>query len=496
MSLSRSRLYKPLLGVLILGLLGSSVFTQRRLNTLRREHGLTRLEPLQNAPPILTLTTVVLGGFRGLIANALWIRALELQDEDKFFEMVQLADWITKLQPHIATVWVVQAWNMSYNISVKFTSAADRWNWVRRAIELLRDEGLHYNPKNTDIYRELAWQFQNKMGHNLDDAHGFYKNLWAHEMQAVLGAGRPDFDALISPKTDDARARAKILRETYKLDPAVMKELDLKYGPLEWRLPEAHALYWASLGKRYATQPGEYIKLQRVVYQAVFSAFHRGRIVQMSERGLELGPNLALADKTDATFEETMAGDPEQRELISRAHKNFLLDAVYYFYVHNQPAEAERWFKKVHDRYPRDYPANMTMEEYAINVRLQEDIGETDQNRITSHLRGLLLQSYSNLARGDDDEAVGYGALARNLWSIYMQKVIKSKSEQRVSLPPLEDLQRGAVRQLLDPEAGLQDSLAAVLRTKIPELAAQVDAEFRARRATNAPPAAVPPPGP
>ena len=81
---------------------------------------MTRVEPLENAPPVLAFTTVALGGFRGLIANALWIRANDLQDDDKFFEMAQLADWITKLEPHFAQVWLVQAWNMAYNISVKF----------------------------------------------------------------------------------------------------------------------------------------------------------------------------------------------------------------------------------------------------------------------------------------------------------------------------------------------------------------------------------------
>ena len=60
--------------------------------------------------------------------------------------MVQLADWITKLQPHFVTVWVHQAWNMAYNISIKFTDPADRWNWVRRGIELLRDEGCAITP--------------------------------------------------------------------------------------------------------------------------------------------------------------------------------------------------------------------------------------------------------------------------------------------------------------------------------------------------------------
>ena len=62
---------------------------------------------------MLAFTTQVLGGFRGLIANALWIRATQLQEDDKYFEMVQLADWITKLEPHFVQVWLVQSWNMA-----------------------------------------------------------------------------------------------------------------------------------------------------------------------------------------------------------------------------------------------------------------------------------------------------------------------------------------------------------------------------------------------
>ena len=63
---------------------------------------------------------MALGGFRGLISNFLWIRANDLQQDDKFFEAAQLADWITDLEPHFAQVWKFQAWNMAWNISVKF----------------------------------------------------------------------------------------------------------------------------------------------------------------------------------------------------------------------------------------------------------------------------------------------------------------------------------------------------------------------------------------
>ncbi|HEX4342905.1 MAG TPA: hypothetical protein VH255_05920, partial [Verrucomicrobiae bacterium] len=219
-----SRAKKILLVLLAILLLFSSSRVQQSMNRDRETLGLTHADVLENAPPVLVFTTVALGAFRGLISNALWIRANNLQDDDKFFEAAQLADWITKLEPHFSQVWVNQAWNMSYNISVKFKDFSDRWNWVQRGIELLRDQALKYNPSDILIYRELAWHFQHKIGANLDDASMYYKEAWAHDMEQVLGSGRPNFDELINPQTADAKARAKILRETYKLDPAFMKQ--------------------------------------------------------------------------------------------------------------------------------------------------------------------------------------------------------------------------------------------------------------------------------
>src|SRR5882724_3728368 len=165
------RLYKWLLGAMAAVLMAGVSLSQNGLAREREELGLTRYTELKGAPPMLALTTVALGGFRGLIANALWIRANDLQQDGKYFEMVQLADWITKLEPSLTQVWTVQAWNMAYNISVKFTNPYDRWRWVQRGIELLRDDGLRYNPREALMYRELGWFFQHKMGQNMDDAH-------------------------------------------------------------------------------------------------------------------------------------------------------------------------------------------------------------------------------------------------------------------------------------------------------------------------------------
>src|SRR4051812_47657616 len=249
-----SRLKKILLLIIAGALLGAVSRVQQAMNRERARLGITRVEPLKNAPPVLAFTTVALGGFRGLISNALWMRATDLQDDEKFFEMAQLADWITKLEPTYAQVWVHQAWNMAYNISVKFKDWPDRWRWVRRGIELLRDEGLVYNPNEMLIYRELGWIFQHKIGQNLDDAHMYYKQQLANDMAAVFGKKRPNLDELINPQTDDQRARAGVLTEKYKMEPKLMKEVNETYGPLEWRLPEAHAIYWGVKGLRAAEQ--------------------------------------------------------------------------------------------------------------------------------------------------------------------------------------------------------------------------------------------------
>src|SRR5213083_1207718 len=196
------RFYKAGLLLSAAGLLVGVSRFQQALNRQRAEPelGLTRGVGLgSNAPPVLAFTTVALGGFRGLIANALWIRANDLQQQDKYFEKVQLADWITKLQPHFVTVWTHQAWDMAYNISIKFNNPRDRWQWVQRGIELLRDEALKYNPDEPLIYRELGWIFQHKIGQDLDDAHKYFKSEWAREMDQVMAG--TNYQALINPQT-------------------------------------------------------------------------------------------------------------------------------------------------------------------------------------------------------------------------------------------------------------------------------------------------------
>lgn len=476
-----ARLKKFLLLALAVVLLFGVSRVQIALNRDRDQLGLTRVQPLENAPPVLAFTTVALGGFRGLIANALWIRASDLQDEDKFFEMMQLADWITKLEPHFVQVWLVQAWNMAYNVSVKFKDLEDRWRWVNRGIELLRDDGLRYNPNEVLIYRELAWFFQHKMGQNLDDAHMLYKQQWANEMAAVFGKlRRPNLDELVNPQTDEQRERAKLLREKYKMDAAFMKLVDTTYGPLEWRLPEAHAIYWAALGLEKAklnptkVKQDDLIQLRRVIYQSMHLAVQRGRLVEnFVDKAFEFGPNLDIVPKTNFAYEQAMEEDAENREHISRAHRNFLRLAIYFLYLHNRVPDSAEWYKYLGELYPdktlidddtNSIPSRVTLDRYVM-ATVQVDVNETDRNKVQSTIEAFVTRAYQSLIVGEDDQYAGLRMMARKVWQTYMSQI--EGSEGRIGLPPVEETEKVIRDRMLDPEQGLPYEYRVVFRLKL-----------------------------
>jgi len=458
------RFYKlTLLGVALALLAGVSAF-QRQLNHQRADLGLTRVAPLENAPPMLAFTTVALGGFRGLIANALWIRANDLQMEDKFFEQVQLADWITKLEPTFVQVWVVQAWNMAYNISVKFRDPYDRWRWVQRGIELLRDEGLKYNPKEALIYRELGWFFQHKMGQNMDDAHLVYKFEWAKEITRVLGAARPNYDELLNPQTDDARRRVALLRDKFKMDPAMMKKADDLYGPLEWRLPEASAIYWAMVGLDNSKK-SELITLRRVIYQSLHMSVMRGKIVLARPDGsLVFGPDLSKIPMAHEGYEKMLAEETEKPDAIKRAHRNFLREAVYQLYMHSRLTEANRWMTVLKKEYPEAVPRNQPVEEYALQ-RMTQSMTDINHNKTKALIEGLLTQHFENLAIDNDDRAAGLLRMARQIWQFYDSAISNRRDQLR--LEPIDEMYGRIRDELLKPETGLAPEYAAILRTKL-----------------------------
>lgn len=289
------------------GLFAAAATRVPGLNAQRTSAELVHTNLADAATPELMFGPLLAIG-RAPLVDYLWMRASSLKEAGRYFDAYQLAETIGRLQPRFAAVWAFNAWNMAYNISVTMRSAEDRWRWVRNGIELLRDQGLKHNPRNTVMYKELAWIYFHKVGDFMDDKHMYYKLQLALLMEDIQGPGpNPDYAAmaaapqtwpeleqdaevaaiakrlralgedpaapgrflgllarqdlpreLAAVMTDPAAAAARRriemfwrnrrLRDEAKLDPARILRLREVFGPLDFRTADANALYWANLG--------------------------------------------------------------------------------------------------------------------------------------------------------------------------------------------------------------------------------------------------------
>jgi hypothetical protein len=164
------------------GVLGAQVRQQRRELKLGPRRDLN-----EKLPPYLVVANTMSGPFRGLMIDMMWYRLEEMKQQGKYHEANQLSRWIVMLQPRFPKVWDFMAWNMAYNISVKTDTPQERWDWVSKGINLLRDEGIPLNPNSVGLYKQLSWIFSHKVGQMSDDMHWYYRAELAREWQELLG---------------------------------------------------------------------------------------------------------------------------------------------------------------------------------------------------------------------------------------------------------------------------------------------------------------------
>jgi hypothetical protein len=463
----------------------------------RAETGMDAGDPLENTPPVVAFTTVALGGFRGLIVDALWLRATRLQDEGRYFELVQLADWITKLEPRFAPIWAFHAWNMAYNVSVLMDDPADRWRWVRHGIELLRDRGLRYNPGEPQLYRELGWIFQHKMGEMMDQAHLYYKRAWAEEIEACLDGPSPEYDrlenaptrgevlanpdaaALVAALRDagtdpfapslvrpdrrpeaardlleahpGARALLDHLRRAYledvlKMDPAVMREVDERYGPLDWRLPEAHAIYWAWRGRERAEGFAR-VNLERMIFQSLSAAFRRGRLTIDPDLDLFIpSPNLDLLPRVQAAYEEAIAQFPDQPSLVT-AYANFLKEAMVIAASYNQTGRSRDLYRTLRELAPETPGVERGYEAFLVS-EFSQSLERISPREVMALVEGSFVQAYFWRAVGEEERAAGFLRMAGMAWERYMAERDDPEFRERTGLPSLTEI-RDRARQVI-----------------------------------------------
>ena len=442
---------------LLMGLVGSGYFGTA-VTSSAGTNELTYTDRAEDDDPPMVALGVAMGALRGVFVNFLWIRATSAKENGDYYEAVELAELITRLQPRLPQVWTFHAWNMAYNISVTTQTPQERWGWVNAGIRLLRNEGPRANPNSMHMHKELAWIFLHKIAGYTDDANQYYKKQFAYEWQNILGR-KPIIDpehrdrpsviqqyvdwiqpivdapetrsglAKANPKAEEIaqayekslgeklgtrflerytlqnelvlagkmtsveknagpktrafmslrnqfkdeqawtdlvnHVRKRVLEDEYFMEPIRMVQLIRKFGPVDFRLPAAHSLYWGSRGtdvgrmtvNEHNADSLDFVNAYRLVMQSVQDLWRHGDMyfnyldVHENRVAYYQGvPNPYFVPSYGGMLNEIVQNsglfeaDRRPYRQFSAGYENFLRDAVRFFYRRGDIARAEYWY--------------------------------------------------------------------------------------------------------------------------------------------------------
>ena len=455
----RRQAYQWLWLLVGISLFWAATLLQQNLKTLQVDQNLSFRDDAQVAPELSIALSM--GVFRSIILDVLWMRASALQQEKRFYEIVQLYDLIGKLQPHNPRVWSYSAWNMAYNISVELPPGEERWRWVQNGLKRLIDHGLRYNPHDLELYKQTAWIYSHKIGRNLDDAHLYYKTRLYEQVYDITG---PDFSAvqtaehLISENPSVVASAANVqtqLKEKLGLELELMIKLekDPFLGPLDWRLPQVQAIYWAKKGlanNRFGTKV---IDLERLTYQAQQHILRQGKLVYIPASDKNAARLISWPDYRQALPMQNMF--QRQIELFTQqgstssgvlsAYRAFLDEAIHILILAGQDDVAETLFQKANAFIPNFLPAidAKTLMREQLSAQLSSMSGDEFSAMVSS----FLLRHFWWKAMSDNQQSSALLQHAQQMWIVNTQK---NKTAERSINRSFQDIKFSILKDIFD----------------------------------------------
>ncbi|MFO7822142.1 MAG: hypothetical protein R6V56_08850 [Lentisphaeria bacterium] len=240
------------------------------------------------------------------------------------------------------------------------------------------------------------------------------------------------------------------LREQYKLDAELILKLNRQYGKLDWRLPEAHALYWATLGQRASEQEVD-TACERMILQSLANAFRGGRLLYLGDvQALGVTPNIAVVDATDTAHKKALQR-PDSNVGSEAGYENFLIDATVTLYTFGRTEKAREYLGKLRENFQSN-KYKLPLNRFVLR-ELAGDIQTATYDQGQSMVQGYLYQMYQALAFGDFERGEAFESIARAIWERYMQDA--QKGRERRALPPYDQMKFNMYKRCLEtfPEA-------------------------------------------
>ena len=310
-----------------------------------------------------------------------------------------------------------------------------------------------------------------------------------------------DFRGTAQLKKLDTFAKAYKLRDTWKMDPNLMYELNNAYGPvdfrepnvrlpLNWQHPQVHAIYWAELGLKIAGRE-EYsvdeLNIDRVIFHGLQSLFRNGQIYiydatsptnpDQKVKTVFLHPDLMMFEACNKVWLDDIEKYTKLRGntiSVEGGHRNFLKNAVLSFYQAGHKIQAQKIYNQLRKLYTRkEFEVPLVV--FARN-RLTEELSPLGIHDAREIVVIMLQDSYYRFALGQNDEAAGRESMAKEVYEIYT-KEFDDETVLRVDLPPLSRLRYIALRRFLNDmryPPNLKQALLAKIKLERPKMFEQL----------------------
>ncbi len=543
---------------------------QPRLARMRNTYALVSRPSSEGVPPEYILASAALGGFRGLFLTTLWVRAQNMKNDGMFYEMVDIYNIITKLEPNFHNAWAFQAWDLAYNVSVEHNNGEDRVFWVFRGVDMLRKQGIPKNPRIPELCNELAWFFHHKIGQETDWANPLYRAYLFRQVERAFQIKRgrdkpldgdtqtaylaemsalpeergklfedPEFSRIagelkalgfdifkdgkaLFSRHDRPAGAGKVMAEEYArdmvrrarlwviagnirrelgMDPRRMYRLADRFGPIDWRTPFAHALYWSSQAYQVwqESNPREpSLKFERLMRSSLISLVYQGRIFETEDGYPYYVPDFRLFDGVVKHIEATLEyfkkfkrkdGSTLPMTGFKSGYHNFLQDAVFKLYFDGRKRHATRILNKL-AKITDNERFKMSLELF-IKKNFAEWIDSPSWKDSLIFMQSTLATGYFYLAVGDIKAYEYQSALADYFYRKYCirrwnpRRANPNDPDYRHTVPPMDEIKKGVLMAIVsgyDPRFRrriIQRNLQVRVRGREPAVWNAVEFEIR-----------------
>lgn len=295
---------------------------------------------------------------------------------------------------------------------------------------------------------------------------------WPAEIdgQAVETA---DIDALLS-----YIQKAVITGPELNMDPAVMYRYAERFGPIDWRSPAAHTIYWSELGiEHVSADEGRYLQnmlnTRRNVLNGLVYLASSGQVIyqpatEASDSYISYVPAWQfwlsydeyffdlLADIAEKTGEKIDLSAMGVEKQLGGGYRSHLDSAITQAFMYGGLETAQELYQRMAERYAGTQFAErytLPLAEFAQNT-LQGTLENPDSARAT--VVGLLTQSLTErFMQGNMQEAQRQYGRAAQVYNTYQERNADPNAPLRKEMPEtLEQLQIDAIAQFISGSAG------------------------------------------